>query len=103
MNVAALAIPLTGLFDLTNFGAAATAGGFRFVLNTSTNGEPLFMGEMTLLLIVFAHSSGFPLAHSASHQLGTIGFANIFAAHEDVEHSHITPVIVQVKLTAPQS
>src|SRR5215472_8585183 len=31
MNVASLAIPLTSLFDLTNLGAAATAGGFRFV------------------------------------------------------------------------
>src|SRR6266700_2270589 len=74
MNVAALAIPLTGLFALTNLGAAATAGGFRFVLNTSTNGQPLFTGEMTLLLIVFAHGSGFPLAHSAPHQLWAVGF-----------------------------
>src|SRR6266567_5210615 len=99
MNVAALAVPLTGLFDLTNLCAAATACCPCFVLNTSTNGQPLFTGEMTLLLIVFAHGSGFPLAHSASHQLRAIGFANIFAFNEDVEHAHVPSIIVQVKLT----
>src|SRR5260370_33251695 len=103
MNVAALAVPLTGLFDLANLGAAATAGGFRFVRNTRTDGQSLFTGEMTLLLIVFAHGCGFPFAHSASHQLGAIGFANIFALNEDVEHAHVPSVIVQVELTTPQS
>jgi hypothetical protein len=47
--------------------------------------------------------SGFPLAHSASHQLRAIGFANIFAFNEDVEHAHVPSIIVQVKLTTPQS
>jgi hypothetical protein len=60
MNVWALAIPLTGLFTGSNLCAAATAGCPCFVLNTSTNGQPLFTGEMTLLLIVFAHGPGFP-------------------------------------------
>jgi len=57
---------------------------------------------MTLLLNVFAHGSGFSFAHTASHQLGAIGFANIFAFNEDVEHAHVTPVIVQVELTTPE-
>src|SRR5436305_2482984 len=60
------------------------------------------MGEMTLLLIVFAHRSGFPLAHSATHQLWAVGFANIFAFDEDVEHSHVPSVIVQVELTTSE-
>src|SRR5436305_2489802 len=60
------------------------------------------MGEMTLLLIVFAHRSGFPLAHSATHQLWAVGFANIFAFDEDVEHSHVTSRIVQVELTTSE-
>src|SRR5437588_2023874 len=103
MNVAALAIPLTGLFTCANLCAAATACRPCFVLNTSTSGQPLFAGDSGLFLIVFTHGSGFPLAHSAPHKGGAVGFANIFAAHEDVEHSHVSAVVVQVKLTAPQS
>src|SRR2546428_415200 len=40
---------------------------------------------------------------AASHQLWAVGFANIFASDEDVEHSHVSPVVIQVKLTAPES
>src|SRR5256885_26429 len=50
MNVSSLAIPLTGLFDLTNLCASATACRPCFVLNTSTNGQPLFMGDSGLFL-----------------------------------------------------
>src|SRR5947209_17199615 len=103
MNVLALAIPLTGLFACANFCAAATACRPRLILNTSTGGQPLFTSNLGLFLIVFTHGSGFPLAHSAPHKGGAVGFANIFAAHEDVEHSHVSAVVVQVKLTAPQS
>src|SRR5213082_523496 len=98
MNVAALAIPLTGLFTCANLCAAATACRPCFVLNTSTSGQPLFAGEPGLLLIVFTHGSGFPLAHAAPHQLWPIGFPNIFAFDEDVEHSHVPSVVVQVEL-----
>src|SRR2546428_405817 len=103
MNVWALAVPLTGLFDLTNLRASATACCSRFVLNTSPNGQPLFTGDLGLLLVVLAHGPGFPLTDAASHQLWAVGFANIFASDEDVEHSHISPVVIQVKLTAPES
>src|SRR6266568_4946456 len=65
MNVAALAIPLTGLFTCANLCAAATACRPCFVLNTSTSGQPLFAGDSGLFLIVFTHGSGFPLAHTA--------------------------------------
>jgi len=102
MYVAALAVPLTGLFDVTNLGAAATARGFRFVLNTSTNGPSLFAGDLRLLLIVLAYGSGFPLTDAASHQLWAVGFAHIFAADEEVEDTDITPIVVQVKRTAPE-
>src|SRR6266581_1637955 len=101
MNVAALAIPLTGLFTCANLCAAACRP--CFVLNTSTSGQPLFAGDSGLFLIVFTHGSGFPLAHTAPHQPRAVGFANIFAFDEDVEHSHVSAVVVQVKFTAPQS
>src|SRR6266496_3244704 len=103
MNVAALAIPLTGLFTCANLCAAATACRPCFVLNTSTSGQPLFAGDLSLLLVMFTYGSGFPLAHTAPHELWTVGFANIFAFDEDVEHSHVSAVVVQVKFTAPQS
>ena len=103
MHVWALAIPLTGLFTCSNLCASATVCCPCFVLNTSTNGQPLFTGDLRLLLIVLTHGSGFPLTDAASHQLWAVGLANIFASDEDVEHSHVSSVVVQVKLTAPQS
>src|SRR5437868_10303574 len=69
-------------------------------LHTSTSGQPLFAGDSGLFLIVFTHGSGFPLAHTAPHEPRAVGFANIFAFDEDVEHSHVSAVVVQVKFTA---
>src|SRR5258707_8131862 len=103
MNVLALAIPLTGLFTCSNLCASATARCSRFVLNTGTNGQSLFSGDLRLLLVVLAHGSGFPLTDAASHELWAVGFANITAFDEDVEHAYVPPVVIQVKLTAPQS
>src|SRR5258708_5887253 len=60
MNVTALAGPFTGLFTCANLCAAATSRCPRFVLNTSTNGQSLFTGDLRLLLVVLAHGSGFP-------------------------------------------
>src|SRR5438067_12224698 len=75
----------------------------RFVLNTSTDWQPLFAGDLDLLLVPLAHGSGLPLADATPHDLWAVGFANIFAVDEDVEHAHIPPVVIQVKLTALQS
>src|SRR2546421_9759234 len=102
MNVAALAIPLTGLFTCTNLCAAATACSPCFILNTSTNGQPLFTGDSGLFLIVFAHGSGFPLADAAPHQPGAVGFPNIFPLDKKIQDAHIAAVVIQVKLTAPE-
>src|SRR5258706_11957869 len=102
MNVWALAIPLTGLVDLTNLCASATACCPCFVLNTSTNGQPLLTGGSHLFLIVFAHGSGFPLADAAPHQLWAVGFPNIFPLDKNIQDAHIAAVVVQVKLTAPE-
>src|SRR6266851_1719782 len=68
MNVWALAIPLTGLFTCSNLCASATACCPRFVLNTSTDWQPLFTGDLGLLLVVLAHGSGFPLAPLFRHR-----------------------------------
>ena len=103
MNVWTLAIPLTGLFTCTNLCASATACCPRFVLNTSPNGQSLFTGDRSFALVVLAHGSGFPLTDTASHELWAVGFANITAFDEDVEHSHVPSVVVQVKLATPQS
>src|SRR6266571_2589411 len=101
MNVFSLAIPLSGLFTCSNLCASATACSSRFVLNTSKNRQSLFTGDLGLLLVVLAYGSGFPLTDAASHQLWAVGFANILAADENVEHSHVPPVVIQIKLTVP--
>src|SRR5260370_41921438 len=103
MNVLALAIPLTRLLTCANLCAAATASSSCFVLNASADWQPLLAGELTLLLVVFAHGSGFPLAHAASHQFGAVGFANIFAFDKNIHDTYVPPVIIQVKLTATES
>src|SRR6266702_6326665 len=102
MNVLALAIPLTRLLTCSNLCASTAASSSCFVLNASTNRQPLFTGDLRLLLVVLAHGSGFPLTDAAPHELWAVSFANIFATDEDVEHSHVPSVVVQVKLTAPE-
>src|SRR5712691_1560620 len=103
MNVAALAIPLTGLFTCSNLCAAATACCPCFVLNTSTNGQPLFTGDSGLFLIVFAHGSGFPLADAAPHQLWAVGFPNIFPLDKNIQDAHIAAVIIHIEHPARKS
>src|SRR5438874_186875 len=100
MNVLALAIPLTRLLTCANLCASAAASCSCLVLNASTDWQPLLAGDLGLLLVVFSHGSGFPLTDAASHQLWAVGFPNIFPFDEDVEHSHVPSVVVQVKLTA---
>ena|ERR1700736_2780691 len=51
MNVWALANPLTGLLTCSNLCASTTACCPRFVLNTSTNGQSLFTGDLRLLFV----------------------------------------------------
>src|SRR5437867_3310207 len=103
MNVLALAIPLTRLLDLTNFCTSATASSRRFVLNASADWQPLFTGNLRLLLVVFAHGSGFPLTDTTAHELWAVGFANIFALDKKVQDTHIATVIIHLELAARQS
>src|SRR5713226_2547696 len=103
MNVWALAIPLTGLFTCSNLCASATACCPRFVLNTSTDWQPLFAGDLGLLLVVGAHGSGFPLTDASSQEWWAVGFANRCPPDKKVEHAHIAAVVIHVKLSARQS
>src|SRR5258708_13168889 len=103
MNVFPLAIPLTALLTCSNLCASAFAVCPRFFLNTSANLWPVFAGDLGLHLVLFAHRSGFPLTDATSHQLGTVGFPNIFPLDKDVEHTHIAAVVIHVKLAALES
>src|SRR5947209_6739839 len=103
MNVLALAIPLTRLLTCSNLCASAAASSSCFVLNASTDRQPLLAGDLGLLLVVFAHGSGFPLTDAASHQLWAVGFPNIFPLNKKVEHAHIAAVIIHIELSARQS
>src|SRR6266571_4123630 len=103
MNVLALAIPLTRLLTYANLCTAAAACRSCLVLNTSTNGQPLFTGDLRLLLVVFAHGSGFPLADAPPHKPGAVGFPNIFPLDKNIQDAHIPSVVIQIKLTASQS
>src|SRR2546423_1905351 len=103
MNVLALAIPLTALLTCSNLCASATARCPCFVLNTSADWQPLFTGDLRLLLIVFAHGSGFPFTDAAPHELWAVGFPNIFPLDKKIEDAHIAPVVIHLELSAPES
>jgi len=100
MNVWALAIPLTGLFTCSNLCASATACCPRFVLNTSTDWQPLGICDLGLLLVVLAHGSGFPLTDATSHELGTVGFSDIAAFDEQVKNRDISAIVIHLELAA---
>src|SRR2546422_10256996 len=103
MNLLALAIPLTRLLTCSNLCASATARRPCFILNTSANWQPLLAGESRLLLVVFAHGSGFPLTHAAPHELATVSFPNIFRLDKNVQDTHVAAVVVHLELAAPES
>src|SRR5258708_40236943 len=90
MNVLALAIPLTGLLTCSNLCASAAARCSCFVLNASSDWQPLLAGDLGLLFVVFAHGSGFPLTDAASHQLWAVGFPNIFPLHKNIRSEEHT-------------
>src|SRR6266576_734710 len=94
MNVFPLAIPLTTLLSLTNLDPSAFARGCRIVLGTSTCFEPLLMCDFRFIAVVLAHGPCFPFANTASHELGTIGFSDIAAFDEEIEDTHIPPVVI---------
>ena len=37
---------------------------------------------------------------STSHELGTVGFSDVAAFNEDVEHAHVPPVVIHLELAA---
>ncbi len=56
--------------------------------------------ERFLHLVMFAHGFGFPFADTASHELGTVGFPDVAPLDEKVEHAHVPPVVIHLKLAA---
>src|SRR5713226_1835334 len=102
MNVLALAVPLTCLLTCSNLCTSAAASCPRFVLNASTDWQPLFTSNLRLFLVVFAHGSGFPLTDAAPHELWAVGFPNIFPLDKNVEHTHIAAVVIHIELSACQ-
>src|SRR5258708_7619929 len=103
MDVLALTIPLTRLLTCSNLCASAAASSSCFVLNASTDWQPLLAGEMTLLLVMFAHGSGFPLTDTDSHQLWAVGFPKIFPLDKNVQNTNIAAVVIHIELSASKS
>src|SRR5437588_3280385 len=102
MDILSLAIPLTAVLACSNLCAAAFARVPRFLLSAGTCLLALLAGDPSHHLVVFTHRSGFPFTDAASHQLGTVGFPNVDPLHEEVEHAHIAPVVIQLELAASE-
>src|SRR6266566_5361701 len=103
MNVLPLSIPLAALLICSNLCCSQLAASLlRFVLDVSTNLSPLLAGNLGLGLVVFPHGSSVPLTDTTSHQLWTVGFADVDALHEDIEHTHVSPVVIHLKGAARQ-
>src|SRR5712691_7030480 len=103
MNVFSLAVPLAALLTRSNLCCSQLAASLlRFVLNVSTDLSSLGTRTLGLGLVVFPHGSGFPLTDTTSHQLWAVGFADVDALHEDIEHTHVSPVVIHLKGAARQ-
>src|SRR5216684_4441774 len=100
MDVLSLAVPLTALLDLTNLCASAFASLPRFALGAGACLPPLLAGTFGEAAVVFAHGSGFPFTDTTSHKLGTVGFSDVAAFNEDIEHAHVPPIVIHLKLAA---
>jgi len=100
MDVFSLAIPLTALFSLTNLGRFSFAGLSCFTLDASANLLSLPACDFRLGLVMFAHRSGFPLTHAASHKCRAIGFSQVHALDEEIQHAQIATVVIHFELSA---
>src|SRR5260221_10211787 len=100
MHVLALAIPLTRLLTCSELCASAFARGCRFILNASPDLQPLGARLPCHHLVVFAHGFGFPFTDATSHELGAVGFSDIATFYEQVEHTHVTPIVIHLELAA---
>src|SRR5258708_29113225 len=103
MNIFPLAIPLAALLTRSNLCTSTLAASLlRFVLNVRTDLSPLGTRNLGLGLVVFTRGSSFPLTDTTSHELWTVGFADIDALHEEVKHTHVSPVVIHLKGAARQ-
>src|SRR5215469_16593766 len=100
MDLLSLAIPLTPTFHLTNLCVSAFASTPSFVLDACASLLSELSGKRLLLLVVFAHSSGFPFTDSTSHELCAVGFSQIRAINKEIEDADIASVKVHFKLPA---
>src|SRR6266496_3630807 len=103
MNVFPLTVPLAALFGLTNLCGSSFACSPRFALDAGANRLPLLSGDLGLHFIVFAHGSSFPFADATAHQLWAVGFSNVDAIREEVEHADIASVKVHLELASFES
>src|SRR5258708_13283400 len=98
INVFPVAIPLAALLICSNLCGSSLAASFlRFVLDVSTDLSPLLARNLGLGLVVFTHGSGFPLTDTTSHELWTVGFADVSALHQQLSHPPLSPPLIPPK------
>src|SRR5215469_8642066 len=100
MNVFSLTIPLAALLTCPSFCPSAFFAFACFFLNASTGLHPLRGRTLLFRIIVCAHRFRFPLADTFSHQLGAVGFPNIFPLDKQIEHTDIAAVVIHVELAS---
>jgi hypothetical protein len=99
MDGFSLAIPLPPTFFLTNLCVSAFSGAPRFVLDACASLLTELLRKYFLLLVIFAHGSGFPFTDPTSHELYTVGFPQVGAINEEIEDANIASVKIHFKFS----
>src|SRR6266704_703221 len=78
-------------------------GRFDVLLNLRSNRRDLLPGVFRIFRIGLTHGFGLPFTDSLPHEGGTVGFSHITAVNKEVDHAHITAIVIDLNFPASQS
>ncbi len=100
VNFLALAIELPRVFLLSRGPFPLLFGGSNLFLDLRPNLDGSRGGNLRFFRIGLALGGGFPLAHSSPHEGWAVGFSHILAIDKQIEHTHVSTIVIQLKLLA---
>src|ERR1700726_4225470 len=103
MNLFPLSIELSSLFSLSENLATLLFGGFDIFLDLRSNYGDLLISLFRVFRICFAYGFRLPFTNSLSHEGRTVGFSHITAIDKEVNHAHISAIVIDLEFPASQS
>src|ERR1041385_6111374 len=103
VNVGALLIKQTLLFQAFGFPCERLFPSPGFFLNTLTGGETDRTGLFGSFSIALSSGLRFPDAQPLSQQLGAIRLSPEFSLFKQVDHRNVSPVVINIDFSSTQS